>query len=614
VKVLLQSTTTAVSKAASSVADMDREKLTELFDAATSGARKDKKKQDELRKEFSETLKASPAATTFSSPSSPKSKTPTSPKSSPKNSPKTKAPTSPEMKSKMRGSTDDTLVLPQSLPEPEDAKEAGGTNRLQNFAAEPYIDEDDDGEGSWFDGHMSVSDEALPGCAAFAKAAQKKQSSATDLKNSSVFKNQFTSDSEHEEGEEDDHPNEPNAATKGLGFLTSNLGGWEHEKKGEDGPLYGNIHKGCNIRLLTVQSEINPDEKQISLGQLHDIMLGCVKGKAEDDAQHKKLGQSCITLESFLFDFLQERYNSSDPGEIKDWFHTLSKGINKYGLFNSEFAIFGKMLKNQLPESFPGMQRVLEGCAEKHLKKEIGEADFAYRDYRPIPLQAFDKVANQLFAPKDAAEIMRRVKDPVPKAGKRYAASMEALSRGGVNWRIGLEIIRTFNMNLQEDFLADFITEFRNLDRMHDGTLVQADLQQLVNKYGTLEGVQDGSSQHFTMLADAKASTLRAIRKHRRMTFSEAAVAFVELQQARWSISGKKGIRYQYHDKLKAYFCELAAEREKARKLAAAKKHKANRQKTRATDTGVKSPKDGQGDKSPTKTKTPKTAVFVEGS
>lgn len=363
----------------------------------------------------------------------------------------------------------------------------------------------------------------------------------------------------------------------GAGMMSA-LGGWEDaiEKKG---PQYKEMHKGCPIRLASLQKEGGEEAKVVSIGQLREIMAGCLEGKKQKDDQCKASGQHLVTLEAYLFEYLQDRYHSSDPDDIKEWFHALSKAINKYGLFDSGFSTFGKMLKNMLPEGFPGMQKVLQGCAEQQLKKEVSEIEFRNRNYNPIPIAVYEKIANKLFSQKDAADIMKRVKDPLPKTGKRFQINSDALARGCVRWQYGMEILLTFNMNLQEDFLADFITEFRNLDRGHDGSLGAAQLQELVTNYGTLEHVQDGSSQHFAMLSDAKASTMRSIRKYRRLTFSEAATLFIELQQARWSINGKKGVRYQYHDKLKAHMMIVQAEQEKARKLAEQNKHKSARQK-----------------------------------
>merc|ERR1719408_851510 len=100
---------------------------------------------------------------------------------------------------------------------------------------------------------------------------------------------------------------------------------------------------------------------------------------------------------------------------------------------------------------------------------------------------------------------MKRVKDPLPRQSKRYAACMEALAKDHVRWQHGLEVILTFNMNLQDDFLADFCKDFRTIDTAHDGTHSACGLKDLVNTYATVEGIKDGS-QAYNTLDEAKVS------------------------------------------------------------------------------------------------------------
>jgi len=319
---------------------------------------------------------------------------------------------------------------------------------------------------------------------------------------------------------------------------------------------YTKLHVNCKDRLFNLL-DVEKPEKALTLGQLREIMTGCVQGKKEKDAKCRAEGLQTVTMESYLFEFLEQRYNSGDTQEIKEWFVALSKAVNKFGVFDVEICIFGKQLRNLLAESFPDHQRVLRNTAEKMLKEELTPAVWNSRMYNGIPLKAFEKVVSHMFNAKDAADIIKRVKDPLPKIGKRAQANLEALSRDYVRFMFAMEILMTFNMNLQDDFLADFIVAFRKVDMIKDGCLNSNELNDLVQRFGSPETVKEGSSA-YTLLVDAKASTLRNIRRFRRLTFSEAVDQFTDLLSARWTTTGKKGTRYQCHEMLKTQLAKVA--------------------------------------------------------
>jgi hypothetical protein len=291
----------------------------------------------------------------------------------------------------------------------------------------------------------------------------------------------------------------------------------------------------------------------MTLGQTREIMIGVLEGKKAKDAQCRSMNVPTLTLEAYLFEFLERRYNSEGPDDIKEWFSALSRAINKFGVLDSDICVFGKMLRNMLAESFPNQQRVLLSTAERMVKEQVSTTVWSQRNYFGVPLEVFDKVATHMFNSKDSAEICKRLRDPVPRTGKRGRANLEALSRQHLRYQQGIEVLLTFNMNLQDDFLSEFIQNFRKSDAGRDGMLNYNELSDLVSRFGTVEGVVEGASAYMS-LQDAKASTLRNIRLHctaRKLTFSETVDQFMDLCSARWTTTGKRGTRYQYHDALK---------------------------------------------------------------
>lgn len=339
--------------------------------------------------------------------------------------------------------------------------------------------------------------------------------------------------------------------------MASSAGG-----QGVNKPKYTKIHATCKYRLFNLLDEIEKPEKVMTLGQLREIMTGCLEGKKAKDQRCKSSGLNIVTLENYLYEFLEQRYNSNNPVEIKEWLTALSKAISKFGIFDSDICVFGKMLKNMLSETFPDHQRTMRNTADKLMGEKMSTTAWNKKMYDGIPMRVFEKTVLHMFNQKDAAEIMKRVKDPLPRTGKRGASNLEALAREHVRYIHGIEVLLTFNMNLQDDFLHDFVVAYREVDLGKDGVLTTSEVTELVNRFSTVESVKEGSSA-YTALQEAKASTMRQIRKARRLTFSETVEQFTDLLSARWSVTGKKGTRYQHHDHLKQLLMQNNMEEKK---------------------------------------------------
>jgi hypothetical protein len=430
------------------------------------------------------------------------------------------------------------------------------------------------------------------GVASFVAAARKQPAEKSVFSRDSIMNFDFPEHNEQPEVEDED-------ISKSFMKFGDNLNSdyLVHQANSK----YTKIHTNCKYRLFNLL-DIEKPEKVMTLNQLREIMTACIEGKRRKDERCRASNLQMLTLENYLFEFLEARYNSDNPNEIKEWFVALSKAINKFGVFDSDICIFGKMLRNTLAESFPEHQKVLRGTADKCLKEEVSANVWNTKMYNGIPFKAFEKVVYHMFNQKDGGEIMKRVKDPLPKTGKRGVANLEALARDHVRYQHAIEVLMTFNMNLQDDFLHDFIITFRKIDAGKDGTLNSNEINDLVNRFGTVETVREGSSA-YTLLVDAKASTLRSLRRARRLTFSETVDHFTDLLSARWSVTGKKGCRYQCHETLKAQINstivqEKQPEQAEHDKLKSALKKAASKEKQVSqpeTKSNIKAKRDASG-------------------
>lgn len=311
------------------------------------------------------------------------------------------------------------------------------------------------------------------------------------------------------------------------------------------------------------ENEDEKIDKTMNIQQLREIMTSCLQSKKVKDEECEASGQPKLTLERYLYEFLQNRYSTEDTAKIKEWYLDVSQAINKYGFLDCEICIFGKMLRNMLAESFPARQDLLRQTAEKMFREGLTDRMWRERMFRGVPLKNIEDVVYHLFNKRDGKEIMKRIKDPVRK--NKIAA--DEMSTDNARYHTCIESILTFNMNLQDDFLHDFIYAFRELDKDSSGRLSQDEIQKLVARFGTVPNVSDSASSAQRLIDDAQAFTLRKIGDAKRMTFSESVDCFTELLSARWSVTGKKGNRYRYHDGLKQKFQREAKDAEAAMEL-----------------------------------------------
>jgi len=318
----------------------------------------------------------------------------------------------------------------------------------------------------------------------------------------------------------------------------------------EEAVKYASIHYHGKSNRLNDPFVFERPEKIMSHVQLREVMTECLTTKSEKDDQCRNDNKPLETLESHLYDFLESFHKSGDTDEIKDWFLAMSKAIRNDASFDWEISVFGKMLQNNLPESFITNQRVLRENAEKMLRKIVVSDEWASRMYEGISVDKYEEVIRHLFNQKDANEIMRRIKDPVRKTAKQRLLVVQSLSRGKVKYQHAMEVLMTFNMNLQDDFLVDFNQIFRKVDTSRDGYINNSQIMDLVRRVATIPGVREGTDA-YSLLLDAKAATLRSVKRLRRATYSELVEKFTDLLGARWSLGVKKNGRYNYHDKLK---------------------------------------------------------------
>merc|ERR1711972_299707 len=116
----------------------------------------------------------------------------------------------------------------------------------------------------------------------------------------------------------------------------------------------------------------------------------------------------------------------------------------------------------------------------------------------------------------------------------------EQLSPDSVRHKDFMQVLLSFQMNLTEAFLADFVKIFRQVNTEGTGVVAGEQLEELVRRVSFVQAVEDGTVSG-RILVQAKANTLNSIRPFKKgATFSQCVDLFTALISARWDVVGQE--------------------------------------------------------------------------
>lgn len=306
---------------------------------------------------------------------------------------------------------------------------------------------------------------------------------------------------------------------------------------------YAAIHKKLRAsRKGTFYGQTDPNEivkrsnNELTLQQLREI-IEHVSEEYDESCHEPGTKKPVVTMEYQLYDFLRKHYSLKSA--IKEKAGLVFRAIRRYAPKENDVAVFGKILQNTLPVSFKAVQDLLSSTCLAQLRQQLEErypkkpgheidALWSVRLRSGFPLEECIDVVRFMYNDKDSEEIIIRVEHASNLAASS-SKNHEPIQKDCVRLKDFLHIILTYQMNLTEFHLSDFIQIFHQVNRDHSGVLTNDELQELVRRVGYLDAHEDGKqdnddSAHGTVLLDATAAAMATVRRYKKgATFSQSA-------------------------------------------------------------------------------------------
>eukprot|EP00929_Paragymnodinium_shiwhaense_P017168 TRINITY_DN126161_c0_g1_i1.p1 TRINITY_DN126161_c0_g1~~TRINITY_DN126161_c0_g1_i1.p1 ORF type:complete len:476 (+),score=124.44 TRINITY_DN126161_c0_g1_i1:86-1513(+) len=281
--------------------------------------------------------------------------------------------------------------------------------------------------------------------------------------------------------------------------------------------------------------------KELMLRQLRDIMQTVYSSKASHDQRCMELGEPLETLEQHLYAFLSKRYGLKSV--VQEWSQAIFRTIQKYAAKEVDVLVFGKILQNSLSESFATVQDTLRSTVQTLLRNDLqarhkhrpqAEVDALWRARAKhgVPLSECEDVVRYMYNDRDSSVVLSRLHTTVTGNAAKEDRSGEPTV---IRYADFVQILLTFQMQLTEGFLCEFVEVFRQIDTDKDGILTGAQLELLVRQ---LSNVEEADAEGLQALGEAEAAAASTMAPYLQATFSECVDLCTGLVSARWAALG----------------------------------------------------------------------------
>jgi len=282
--------------------------------------------------------------------------------------------------------------------------------------------------------------------------------------------------------------------------------------------------------------------KELTLRQLRDVISKVYASKANHDKRCAEMQEPRETMEQHLYSFLGKRHGVKTA--VEDWARAIFRAIERHAPHECDVAIFGKILQNNLAESFATVQNAL--CKSvNHLLREClqetlpqlspVEIDATARRWMQtgVPLLESENIVRHMYNEIDSARALQQLRElPLfPSVQKGDGSHNLQLVRHG-------DLIKTlisFQMQITEEVLGEFVGFFREVDIDDDGIVSSCQLDELLDRMGSLGGLS-GPPELQAALQEARVTAEQATGRFKSATFSECVDLFHELIHTRRAV------------------------------------------------------------------------------
>ena len=271
-------------------------------------------------------------------------------------------------------------------------------------------------------------------------------------------------------------------------------------------PSLSNLSQYTNItnsKPRDLKIVIGPISKRdYSLHQLLETINDIYNCKLENDKKMIQNHQSKLTMEQFLYHYLNNKYGLKNL--VIEYASGIIQGIKEFSKKNSEVLLFGKILRNELEEQeiliISKLKETIHDFLvyyyqNKYQYKSKNEINILVQKCKTGILieDQWKNIVNYLFSDNenDLINLMQRIQKYIDKqnttieSNKKYGNS--------ISYQKFIQLVIDYQIKLRSLYLKNFNHIFKIIDTDHNGIIFDYEFVKLVemaNVYNTREDIE----------------------------------------------------------------------------------------------------------------------------
>ena len=271
-------------------------------------------------------------------------------------------------------------------------------------------------------------------------------------------------------------------------------------------PSLSNLSQYTNItnsKPRDLKIVIGPISKRdYSLHQLLETINDIYNCKLENDKKMIQNHQSKLTMEQFLYHYLNNKYGLKNL--VIEYASGIIQGIKEFSKKNSEVLLFGKILRNELEEQeiliISKLKETIHDFLvyyyqNKYQYKSKNEINILVQKCKTGILieDQWKNIVNYLFSDNenDLINLMQKIQKYIDKqnttieSNKKYGNS--------ISYQKFIQLVIDYQIKLRSLYLKNFNHIFKIIDTDHNGIIFDYEFVKLVemaNVYNTREDIE----------------------------------------------------------------------------------------------------------------------------
>lgn len=303
----------------------------------------------------------------------------------------------------------------------------------------------------------------------------------------------------------------------------------KHSKHNANSALKNSVEDRENskpAKVIPPPPQVQATGKTLSVKQLKDVIEEIYQSKTKYDEKCVETHMPKETMEQHMYTFLNQKYGLKNL--IVDWATAIINGVKAHSAEDNDFAVFGKILRNECDEDFRHVQQQVKKTVSDLIK--VRSTQLQLRKKYPmktktdladlfnekcnggISEEEWTEIVSYMYTPEDADRLKANLIQIVyakPLTEKRQKAKR-------IHFKDFLQAVLDFQLKGHEFFVQKFVKLFRRVDLDHNGILSEGEFFELVSSMN-----MDYSEEDIGGLLNAADPY-----GHQQITFSECMALF----------------------------------------------------------------------------------------